>query len=165
MCRYGSEYRKPTALLKLSGLEVLAERCNHDYRHVPAAGSTRVRVGSASKWVARTNSNLAGAYPAQLCSTLARVGRRSSSFAANGRPRDAGRSAARLQAELESCVRRRSSAKGHRAPAATAIEQQLGGDDYAMGASSAIREAQRYLATHPVTFSGSAGTRGGGEGS
>ena len=135
MCRYGSEYRKPTALLTtLSELEVLGKRCNHAYRHVPAAGSTRVRVGSAYKWVARTT--LAGAYPAQLCSTWARLVRGASSFAATGGPRDASQSAARFQAELESCVRRRSSSKGHRAPAATAIEQQLGGDDYAMGASS-----------------------------
>ena len=164
MCRYGSEYRKPTALLTaLSELEVLGKRCNHSYRHVPAAGSTRVRVVSAYKRVARTN--LAGAYQGQLCSTWARLVRGASSFAATGRPRDASRSAARFQAELESCVRRRSSAKGHRAPAASAIEQQLGGDDYATGASSTIREARKYLASHTVTFGGSAGTQYGGEGS
>jgi hypothetical protein len=163
MCRYGSEYHKPTALLTtLSELEFLGKRCNHAYRHVPAAGSIRVRVGSACKWVAGTT--LSGAYPAQLCSTWARLVRGASSFAATGRPRDASRSAARLQAELESCVRRRSSAKGHRAPAASATEQQLGGDDYATGASSTIREARTYLESHIVTFGGSAGNRCGGEG-
>ena len=163
MCRFGSAYRKPTALLTtLSELESLSKRCNHAFRHIPAAGSTRVRVGSGYKWVARTT--LAGVYPAQLCTAWARQVRSASSLAASSRPRDAAKLAARLQAELDSHVRRRSSAKGHRAPAATAIEQQLGGDDYATGAGSALREAQRHLATHTVTFGGSAGTRIAGEG-
>ena len=162
MCRFGSAYRKPTALLTtLSELESLSKRCNHAFRHIPAAGSTRVRVGSAYKWVAR--KTLAGVYPAQLCTAWARQVRSASSLAASSRPRDAAKLAARLQAELDSHVRRRSSAKGHRAPAATAIEQQLGGDDYATGASSTLREAQRYLATHTVTFGGSARTRIGRE--
>ena len=49
-------------LTTLAELEVLGKRCNHPYRHVPAAGSARVHTGSGFKWVARTT--LAGACPA-----------------------------------------------------------------------------------------------------
>ena len=85
LCRFGSEYRKPTGLLTtVAALEQLALRCNHSYRHIPAAGSVRVRDGGRYRWVARTT--LAGAYPPQLCRKWAQTHSQSSFTCSTRRP-------------------------------------------------------------------------------
>ena len=85
LCRFGSEYKKPTGILTtVASLEQLARRCNHPYRHIPAAGSVRVRDGGRYRWVARTT--LAGAYPPQLCARWARLLRSQAAPAALSAP-------------------------------------------------------------------------------
>ena len=168
LCRYGSEYRKATGVLTtVASLEQLARRCNHPYRHIPAAGSVRVRDGGRYRWVARTT--LAGAYPPQLCTKWAGLIQSQSSPAALSRPRDAAAMAFNFVATLESLVRRGQGSTGHARGAASATEQQLrgAGDSECLtygGADSTVGAAAKFLKSHRVVFGGSSGARGGAEG-
>ena len=165
LCRFGSDYRKPTAILTtLEGLEHLALRCNHSYRHVPAAGSVRVREGGKYRWIARTT--LAGSYPPQLCSRWSKIVRAAVPPSAYARPREAAALAFNFVSELEGLVRRGSGPKGHARCAASATEQQLRGegDNVEHGCDSTVRAAAKFLRKHRVVFGGSSGARGGPEG-
>ena len=168
LCRFGSEYRKPTGLLtNIAALEQLAVRCNHSYRHIPAAGSVRVRDGGRYRWVARTT--LAGAYPPQLCRKWAQLIHSQVSPAALD-VRHAAALAFNFVTTLEGLVRRGSGPKGHSRDAATATEQQLrgAGDSECLtygGSDSTVAAAAKFLKKHGVVFGGSSGARGGPESS
>ena len=72
MCRFNTAYKKPTRILgTLSGLRLLEKHCCHVKHSQVLRGRVKADLGNGLAWVNRTQ--LAGAYPDDLCSEWARI--------------------------------------------------------------------------------------------
>eukprot|EP00972_Heterocapsa_arctica_P011901 1742192-Heterocapsa_arctica.AAC.1 len=73
MCEFGAIYFKPTRLAgTLPGMESLSRRCCGGHYHEILQGTVKFIAADGSK-VAAWRTSLAGAYPAPLCRTWAKL--------------------------------------------------------------------------------------------